>query len=94
MSELVLVSTVVIFRHNYVVEVPDGKTDLALNAVMKENATEFSQKFVSENIVEHRIIDKNQLREIWTQDEYTWKDAPDSVVYGQVIKINELLGVE
>lgn len=94
MSELVLVSTIVIFRHNYVVEVPDGKTNLALNAVVEENATEFSHKFVSENIVDYRTIDKNQLREIWTQDEFVWKDAPDSVLYGQVIKINETSEVE
>jgi len=94
MSELLLVSTVVIFRHNYVVEIPDGKTNLALNAVMGENATEFSQKFVSENIVEYRTIDKNQLREIWTKDEFTWKDAPDSVLYEQVMKINDTSDIE
>ena len=51
MSELVLVETISIIKHRYVVEVPDGKAEWALDTVTMEEAKEFSQTFINEDII-------------------------------------------
>ena len=48
----------------------------------------FSQKFIDESIIDYRVIDKDELRKIWNQDDYTWKEAPDSTVYSYVTKLD------
>lgn len=55
-TEWVLVETVSSFRHRYVVEVPAGKAEWALDTVTMEEAKEFSQCHIGENIVSYRSI--------------------------------------
>ena len=55
-TELVLVECVSTFRMRYMVEVPKGKADWALDTVTMNEAKEFSQKHLGETIVSHRVI--------------------------------------
>ena len=57
-TEWVLVETVQTFKHEYLVEVPKGKAEYALDTVVCEDATEFSQEHIGEQIFSHRIITK------------------------------------
>jgi hypothetical protein len=50
-TELVLVDTVQQYRVRYIVKVPKGKHDWALDAVTCEEVTEFSQSYLGETIV-------------------------------------------
>lgn len=59
-TDLVLVETVSIFRHRYVVEVPLNQTTYALDTVTMNEAVEFSQEHIDENIITHRIITEKE----------------------------------
>lgn len=67
-TELVLVETVSMFRMRYLVEVPKGKSEYALDTVVMNEAVEFSQHFMDENIVSHRIVGKKEALEMCNQD--------------------------
>ena len=60
MKELVLVETVSTFRIRYVVEVPKGEKDWALDTVVMKDAKEFSQSYLDEIIVSHRVVSKEE----------------------------------
>lgn len=60
-TELVLVETISMFRMRYVVEVPVGKSEWALDTVTCQEAEEVSQKHLDEVISSHRVL---------TEDEY------------------------
>lgn len=80
-TELVLVETVSMFRHRYVVEVPAGKAEYALDTVVMNEANEFSQKFLDETIVSHRVISKDDALELSDQDnDYTVSWSPEKKV--------------
>jgi hypothetical protein len=76
--EWVLVETVDMFRMRYVVQVPKGKKDYALDSVTLHEAKEFSQKHLDETITSHRVISEkealalavedNQYGSSWTKD--------------------------
>ena len=55
-KEWVLVECISTFRERYMVEVPKGKADWALDTVTMNEAKEFSQKHLGETIVSHRVI--------------------------------------
>jgi len=55
-TEWVLVECISTFRERYMVEVPKGKADWALDTVTMNEAKEFSQKHLGETIVSHRVI--------------------------------------
>lgn len=55
-TELVMVECISTFRQRYVVEVPAGKTEWALDTVACEEAKEFSQLHLGEQIVSHRVV--------------------------------------
>lgn len=59
-TEWVLVEAVSMFRMRYMVEAPVGKSDYALDTVVCHEAKEFSQKFLDETIVSHRVISKDE----------------------------------
>lgn len=75
-TELVLVDTISMFRVRYVVEVPKGKAEYALDTVVMNEAVEFSQAFMDENIVSHRVISKNEAIKICDNDNDYSKDWP------------------
>lgn len=73
-TELVLVECVSMFRMRYMVEVPKGKSEWALDTVTMKEATEFSQEHLDETIVSHRIVTKKEALELCDQDNDYTKD--------------------
>jgi hypothetical protein len=76
-TEWVLVEAVSMFRQRYMVEVPVGKSEWALDTVTMNEATEFSQKHLDETIVSHRVVSKEEALTICDIDnDYTtsWTD--------------------
>jgi hypothetical protein len=67
-TEMVLVEAVSSFRMRYVVEVPVGKKEWALDTVTMNEAEEFSQEHIGEQIVSHRVIDMNEYDRLFAED--------------------------
>lgn len=66
-TQWVLVEAIGTFRHRYMIEVPVGvddyghdKKDWALDTVTMGDAKEFSQEFLGETIVSHRVVSKKE----------------------------------
>ena len=59
-TELVLVECVSTFRMRYMVEVPKGKTEWALDTVTMKEADEFSQEHIGEQIMSHRVVTEDE----------------------------------
>ncbi|MEI8135672.1 MAG: hypothetical protein WCH46_11485 [bacterium] len=76
-TEWVLVETVSQFRQRYVVEVPKGKSDYALDSVAMEDVKEFSQKHLGETIVSHRVISEKDALDLFDEDNDYLKDWTD-----------------
>ena len=72
-TELVMVECISQFRERYVVEVPKGKAEWALDTVTMQEAKEFSQEHLGETIVSHRIISKDEALEICDVDNHYCK---------------------
>ena len=76
-TEWVLVEAVRTFRERYMVEVPIGKSDYALDTVTMNEAKEFSQKDIGEQIVSHRVLTEIEALDICNLDNeycYSWSD--------------------
>lgn len=76
-TEWVMVDTISSFRMRYMVEVPKGKSLWALDTVTCEEAKEFSQEHIGEQIVSHRVMDKAEaLKQCNAENEYCadWSD--------------------
>ncbi|MFY8212556.1 MAG: hypothetical protein ACOVLB_07835, partial [Candidatus Nanopelagicus sp.] len=54
-TEWVLVECISTFRERYMVQVPKGKAEWALDTVTMNQAKEFSQLHLGETIVSHRV---------------------------------------
>ena len=67
-KELVLVECISTFRMRYIVEVPKGKKEWALDTVVCEEAEEFSQEHLGEQIVSHRVISDEEYLRIFDED--------------------------
>ena len=67
-TEWVLVETISQFRQRYVVEVPIGLPEYALDSVTTENVKEFSQKHLGETIVSHRVISEKDALDLFDED--------------------------
>ena len=76
-TEWVLVETVSQFRQRYVVEVPTGQADYALDSVTMEDVKEFSQKHLGETIVSHRVISEKDALDMFDEDNDYLKDWND-----------------
>jgi len=71
-TEWVLVECVSTFRQRYMVEMPKGKSEWALDTVTMEEAKEFSQEHLGEQIVSHRIVTKEEALALCDDDnDYT-----------------------
>jgi hypothetical protein len=76
-TELVLVECISQFRQRYMVEVPKGKAEWALDTVTMEQADEFSQEHLGETIVSHRVVSKEEMLALCDKDnDYakSWND--------------------
>jgi hypothetical protein len=60
-TELVLVECVSTYRMRYVVEVPKGNTIWALDTITMNEADEFSQEHIGEQIVSHRVVSEDEV---------------------------------
>jgi hypothetical protein len=67
-KELVLVECISTFRMRYVVEVPKGKKEWALDTVTMNEAEEFSQEHIGEQIISHRVIDEKEYLRVHDED--------------------------
>lgn len=76
-TEWVLVETISQFRMRYMVEVPKGNPEWALDTVTMNEAKEFSQEHIGETIVSHRVIkekDAMALCDVDNQYCQSWDD--------------------
>ena len=74
-TELVLVECVSTFRMRYMVEVPKGKAEWALDTVTMNEAEEFSQEHLGEQIVSHRVVSEDEAITLCDVDNHycsTW----------------------
>ena len=67
-TELVLVECIQQYRMRYVVEVPIGKSEWALDTVTMEEAVEFSQLSLGETIVSHRVVSNDEVVQLCDED--------------------------
>ena len=67
-TEWVLVECVSTFRERYMVEVPKGKADWALDTVTMNEAKEFSQEHIGEQIISHRVVSKDEALSLCDKD--------------------------
>jgi len=76
-KEWVLVECVSTFRERYMVQVPKGKKEWAMDTVVMNEAKEFSQEHLGEQIVSHRVVSEEDALKMCDEDnEYarTWSD--------------------
>jgi hypothetical protein len=67
-TQLVLVECISQFRQRYMVEVPKGKAEWALDTVTLNQAEEFSQAHLGETIVSHRVVSKEEMLVLCDKD--------------------------
>lgn len=67
-TEWVLVECVSTFRERYMVEVPKGKAEWALDTVTMNEAKEFSQEHIGEQIISHRVVSKDEALSLCDKD--------------------------
>lgn len=75
-TQLVLVEAISQFRERYVVEVPIGedKIEWALDTVTMDKAQEFSQKWLGETIISHRVVSTDEVIKLFDEDNDYLKD--------------------
>jgi hypothetical protein len=89
-KELVMVECVSTFRMRYVVEVPKGCKEWALDTVTCNEAEEFSQEHLGEQIVSHRVIDREEYLRVFNEDNDYLKSWEDELKVSKfVTKIDE-----
>lgn len=59
-QEWVMVEAVSTFRMRYMVQVPKGKAEWAMDTVVCNEAKEFSQEHLGEQIVSHRVMTEEE----------------------------------
>lgn len=67
-TEFVLVECMSTFRMRYVVEVPKGKAEWALDTVTMNEAEEFSQAHLGEQIVSSRVVTEDEVIKLVDED--------------------------
>lgn len=74
MSKWVMVETISQYRMRYLVEAPDLHPEYALDTVTMEEAKEFSQYWLGETIVSHRVVSEEEALKIYDEDNSYLKD--------------------
>jgi hypothetical protein len=73
----VLVEAVHTFRMRYLVEVPTEHPEYALDTVTMDEAKEFSQEFIGQQIMSHRVVSEEDALKLCDVDNYycaKWDD--------------------
>lgn len=84
-TQLVMVETVSTFRHRYIVEVPGGEADWALDTVTMDEAEELSQQHLGEQIVSHRVVNKEEICTMFREDNKYLSSWTDDQILQSVI---------
>ena len=79
-SEWVLVDTVQTYRLRYLVEVPKGRHEWALDTVTMNEAKEFSQLSLGETVYSYRVITEEEGVKQFRQDNNYGKSWDDDLV--------------
>jgi len=88
-KEFVLIETMSVYRMRYVVEVPKGKPSWAEDTVVLEEAKEFSQKHISEEIFSSRVLDKEEVVKLFhTDNDYLSNQSPETIIDKWVTKVD------
>jgi hypothetical protein len=66
----VMVEAVHTFRMRYMVEVPAEHPEYALDTVTMDAAKEFSQEFIGQQIVSHRVVTEDEALKLCDVDNY------------------------
>jgi hypothetical protein len=89
-KQLVLVECISMFRQRYVIEVPAGKSEWALDTVVMQEAKEFSQEHIGENIVSHRVMSEEEVLALCDVDnDYAKRWSDDYKIKTFVTKVKE-----
>lgn len=83
-TQWVLVETVSMCRHRYMVEVPVGESTWALDSVVMEEAKEFSQEHLGETIASHRVVTEEEAISLCDVDNNycaSWSDEKKKEVF-------------
>lgn len=67
-TEWVLVECISTFRTRYMVEVPKGKSEWAMDTVTMNEAKTFSSEHLGEQIVSHRVVTKEEALSLCDTD--------------------------
>jgi hypothetical protein len=78
-TEWVLVECAATYRMRYMVEVPEGKAEWALDTVTMKEAKEFSQEYLGEQIFSHRVVTKEEALELCDQDNKYGSSWPEEL---------------
>ena len=78
-TEWVMVDCVASYRMRYMVEVPKGKAEWALDTVTCQEAKEFSQEYLGEQIFSHRVVTKEEALEISDKDNSYGASWPEEI---------------
>ena len=82
MSKWVLVDAVQSFRTRYVVEVADtDPAEYALDTVVSEEALEFSQEYIGEQIISHRTIGLSEAISLCRADNKLPTMSDNQIIY-------------
>jgi antitoxin component of MazEF toxin-antitoxin module len=76
-TEWVLVECISQFRHRYMVEVPAGKAEYALDTVTMNEAKEMSQHHLGEVIISHRVVTEDEaIAQAYEDNDYlvSWSE--------------------
>lgn len=86
-TQWVLVETVSIFKHQYMVEVPVGvddygnnKANWALDTVTCEEAKEFTQEHIAENITGFRVVSKEEALDMFRNHDPVFSGWDDELI--------------
>jgi bifunctional DNA-binding transcriptional regulator/antitoxin component of YhaV-PrlF toxin-antitoxin module len=77
--ELVMVDTIVTYRMRYVVEVPKGQAECALETVAMDDAKEFSQECLGEQIASYRVVTEVEALEMCDKDNECYVNWTDEL---------------
>ena len=79
-TEWVLVECISQFRHRYVVEVPAGKAEYALDTVTMNEAKEMSQLHLGEVIISHRVLSEDEaVAQAYEDNDYLLSWSEDQI---------------
>lgn len=80
----VLVETISTMRHRYMIETPEDHPEWAMDSVVMEDASEFSQKHIGELIMDYKILSEADVLSICDEDNdycQSWSDKKKIEVF-------------